>query len=55
LAENPEKAFSDLALILDLSSRKCIGWDLDRNMGLQLAMNALAKALEIAGQIQHMT
>jgi putative transposase len=35
-----------LAVILDLSSRKCIGWDLSRNMGSQLAMNALAMALE---------
>ena len=35
-----------LAVILDLSSRKCIGWDLSRNMGSQLAMNALAKALK---------
>jgi len=35
-----------LAVILDLSSRKCIGWDLGRNMGSQLAMNALAKALK---------
>jgi putative transposase len=35
-----------LAVILDLSSRKCIGWDLSRNMGSQLAMNALARALK---------
>jgi putative transposase len=35
-----------LAVILDLSSRKCIGWDLGRNLGSQLAMNALAKALK---------
>lgn len=35
-----------LAVILDLSSRKCIGWDLGRNMGRQLVMNALAKALK---------
>ena len=48
-----------LAMILDLSSRKCIGWDLGRNMGSQLAMNALAKALKnrwtesIIGLIHH--
>lgn len=35
-----------LAVILDLASRKCIGWDLGRNMGSQLAMNALARALK---------
>ena len=35
-----------LAVILDLSSRKCIGWDLGRNMGRHLAMNALARALK---------
>ena len=42
-----------LAVILDLSSRKCIGWDLGWNMGRQLVMNALARALKIAGQNQH--
>jgi putative transposase len=35
-----------LAVILDLSSRKCIGWDLSRNMGSQLTMNALDRALK---------
>jgi len=35
-----------LAVILDLSSRKCIGWDLGRNMGRQLVMNALARAFK---------
>jgi putative transposase len=35
-----------LAVILDLYSRKCIGWELSRTMGSQLTMNALAKALE---------
>ncbi len=34
-----------LAVILDLASRKCIGWDLSRNMGSQLAKNALVRAL----------
>ena len=38
-----------LAVILDLFSRKCIGWDLGRNLGSQLAMNALAKALKNRG------
>ena len=35
-----------LAVILDLYSRKCIGWELSRNIDSQLAMNALDKALE---------
>jgi putative transposase len=34
-----------LAVILDIHSRKCIGWELSRNINSQLAMNALAKAL----------
>jgi putative transposase len=48
-----------LAVILDLFSRKCIGWDLGRNMGSQLALNALARALKdrwtdsIRGLIHH--
>jgi len=35
-----------LAVIIDLYSRKCIGWDLSRNIGRQLTMNALDKALK---------
>jgi transposase InsO family protein len=35
-----------LAVILDLYSRKCIGWELSRNIDGQLAMNALDKAIE---------
>lgn len=48
-----------LAVILDLASRKCIGWDLGRNMGSQLTLNALARALKdrwtdsINGLIHH--
>ncbi|GAB6286832.1 MAG: IS3 family transposase [Methanoregula sp.] len=48
-----------LAVVLDLASRKCIGWDLGRNLGSQLAMNALAKALRnrwsesLTGLIHH--
>jgi putative transposase len=34
-----------LAVILDRYSRKCVGWELSRNMGDQLTLNALAKAL----------
>jgi putative transposase len=48
-----------LAVIIDLYSRKCIGWDLSRNMGRQLTMNALDKALKnrwtesVQGLIHH--
>jgi transposase InsO family protein len=35
-----------LAVILDLYSRKCIGWELSRNIDSQLAMNALDRAIE---------
>jgi len=48
-----------LAVILDLSSRRCIGWELSRNMGSQLTLNALTKALRdrwtesTAGLIHH--
>jgi len=34
-----------LAVVLDLYSRKCIGWDLSRSLKSDLAMNALEKAL----------
>ena len=35
-----------LAVVLDLYSRKCIGWELSRSIRSDLAMNALAKALK---------
>jgi len=35
-----------LAVILDLYSRKYIGWELSRNIDSQLAMNSLDKAIE---------
>jgi putative transposase len=35
-----------LAVILDLYSRKCVGWELSRSMGSELAMSALTKALK---------
>jgi transposase InsO family protein len=38
------------AVIIDLFSRKCIGWDLSRNMGEQLTLNALAKAFRYASR-----
>lgn len=35
-----------LAVIIDLYSRKCIGWNLSRNMGSHLTMNAIHMALK---------
>jgi putative transposase len=40
------KEYVYLAVILDLFSRRCIGWDLSRNIDTQLTLNALEKALE---------
>ena len=37
--------FVYLAVILDLFSRKCIGWNLDRNIHTELALKALALSL----------
>jgi putative transposase len=31
-----------LAVIIDLFSKKCIGWDLSRNMGDQITLNSLS-------------
>jgi len=53
------KEFVYLAVILDLFSRKCIGWELSRNVDTQLTLSALKKALEdrwseeIHGLIHH--
>jgi transposase InsO family protein len=45
------KDFIYLAVIIDVGSRRCIGWDLDRTIDTQLTLNALHKALECrAGQ-----
>jgi len=38
--------FVYLAVILDLFSRKCIGWNLDRSLHTELALKALAMAIE---------
>ena len=40
------KEFIYLAVIIDVGSRRCIGWDLDRTIDTQLTLNALHKALE---------
>jgi putative transposase len=40
------KEFVYLAVIIDVFSRRCIGWDLSRNIDTQLTLNALLKALQ---------
>lgn len=40
------KEFVYLAVILDLFSRRCIGWNLDRSLYTELALNALTMAIE---------
>jgi len=45
------KEFIYLAVIIDVISRRCIGWDMDRTIETQLTLNALYKALDCrAGQ-----
>ncbi len=39
------KEFVYLAVIIDLFTRKCIGWDLSRSLGTQLTLNALNKTI----------
>lgn len=51
--------FIYLAVIIDVFSRKCIGWALDRNIDAQLTLNALSMALanrrgvDISGLVHH--
>jgi transposase InsO family protein len=51
--------FVYLAVILDVFSRKCIGWELDRFLDTRLTLNALHKALdarwtpELKGLVHH--
>jgi transposase InsO family protein len=51
--------FVYLAVILDAYSRRCLGWELSRNIDTQLTLNALEKALEnrrgtdLSGLIHH--
>jgi len=40
------KEYVYLAVILDLFSRRCIGWELSRNIDAQLTLDTLEKALE---------
>jgi putative transposase len=54
-----ENEYVYLAVIIDLFVRKCIGWDLSRNLDSQLTLNALNKAINtrwdknIQGLIHH--
>jgi transposase InsO family protein len=41
--------FIYLAVIIDLFSRKCVGWELERNIDTQLTLNALDMALSKRG------
>ena len=46
---SPQETLSEgcyLTVILDLFSRKCIGWNLDRSLHTELALKALAMAIE---------
>lgn len=51
--------FVYLAAILDLFSRKCVGWDLGRNIDAQLTLNALSMAINarrhlgFSGMVHH--
>ena len=40
------REFLYLAVVLDLFSRRCIGWNLDRSLYTELAVNALTMAIE---------
>lgn len=40
-----KQGFVYLAVIMDLYSRKIIGWSMDKNMGRHIAMNALSMAV----------
>ena len=41
------KEFIYLAVIMDVGSRRCIGWELDRNIDTQLTLNAFNNALNL--------
>ncbi len=40
------KQYVYLAVIIDIFSRKCVGWELGKNLNAQLTLNALRKALK---------
>ena len=41
-----QREYVYLAVIIDIFSRKCVGWELGRNLDAQLTLNALKKALK---------
>jgi transposase InsO family protein len=43
------KEFVYLAVVIDVFSRRCIGWELSRHIDTQLTLNALHRALKIRG------
>jgi transposase InsO family protein len=45
--------FIYLSVIIDVFSRKCIGWDLDRTIDTQLTLNALKKAIQDRLSMSH--
>lgn len=51
--------FVYLAVVIDVFSRRCIGWDLDRNIDTQLALNALdmsfskRRDIDLSGLVHH--
>ena len=53
------KEFVYLAVILDVFSRKCVGWELSRDIDAQLTLNALNKAwanregMDLSGLVHH--
>lgn len=53
------REFVYLAVILDVFSRKCVGWELSRDIDTQLTLNALNKALanrrrmDLSGLVHH--
>lgn len=53
------REFVYLAVIIDIYSRKCVGWELGRNIDIRLTLNALERALterkgiELTGLIHH--
>jgi transposase InsO family protein len=56
-----EREFVYLAMVLDVFSRRCVGWELDRRIDTGLALSALRKALKarardgvgLAGLVHH--
>lgn len=54
-----EREFVYLAVVIDVFSRRCVGWELDRRIDTGLALSALRKALktremdDLAGLVHH--